>query len=182
MASRASEDEGESPSAAEQAWQQAHNLLTELRPETLQALARFYDEQQLTQETSADTADAAEDGKRHVKEDFRLSQFWYSDDTAETFADEVFHSCTHAAAFVCTPSAFRAFHRKYRSAGSEVGDAPDSRVAAPFEAYLLEVDNRFGDVYGKQFVHFDLFQPPEALPRWCKASTYVHTYVQDTGE
>ena len=140
-----------------------------LRADSLAALASFLAERAAA--VAASVREAEDTGATLLTtEDWELSQFWYDESTARFLAAEVSRCAAEAlsvevsacgsvttgddvsappiiAAFVSSPSAFKAF----RAAGG----APGVR------GVLLEFDARFG-VFGEDFVHFD-YNTPENL-------------------
>ncbi|VFQ69668.1 unnamed protein product [Cuscuta campestris] len=92
-----------------------------------------------------------------VAEDWRLSQFWYDRDTAETVTKEVLTLCetleTPSVACISCPTVF-AYLKK-----------SDPNV----QAQLLEYDQRFSS-YGTEFTFYD-YNKPEGLP-----SSLKHSY------
>ncbi|KAF5355864.1 hypothetical protein D9756_004336 [Leucocoprinus leucothites] len=79
-------------------------------------------------------------------EDWQLSQFWYSTSFANRFADlidELEPSPEASIGFICSPTAFVAFHHLH--------PRPKTR--------LLEVDQRFAVLASRQYVPYDLNEP-----------------------
>ncbi|KAF8985573.1 hypothetical protein BGZ46_003579 [Entomortierella lignicola] len=132
----------------------------ELSPETLKALQQVMKEQQEQQERfeklrqmaeerfdaaqDSNNAEAAEAEKTNknlqgvtmdlFREDWQLSQFWYSDETSEKLAQEILNN-TDANSIVCC-------------------------ISSPTAYVKLMFDTRF-DVYGRQFIHYDYAKPQE---------------------
>jgi hypothetical protein len=145
-----------------------------LSKSTLEALQEF-----LRENASAAT--------NEWKEDFSLSQFWYSDETARLLATEVCWSmscdCELFKTFSCDTAAAPGSWRKDRVAERTKGDdgAPgvshlllesrvsDSRwsrqaVAPQYkDIVIFEFDRRFGELYPEHFQLFD-FNHVELLP------------------
>jgi hypothetical protein len=134
------------------------NELPSLRPETLAALKEFLAEKKLSSERAAHEAEDA-GVCLLTREDWQLSQFWYSETTCRFLAAEV-GRCTGAgggggggapakpalAAFLSSPSAFKAYRAAF--------------PAAP--AVLLEFDERFS-CFGEAFHRYD-YNAPLVLP------------------
>ncbi|TNY17312.1 putative N6-adenine methyltransferase-domain-containing protein [Rhodotorula diobovata] len=146
----------------------------QLDPSTLAALSAFYDEQaeaerqfqelekkaherlEKAREGDAAAADdrmmSVDEFRTLMKEDWQLSQFWYSADFASRFARFLYAHCTSSTriAFLSCPTAY-------------VGFQHENPLR---EAFLFEYDARFGLVAGDKFVKYDLEEPlefPEAL-------------------
>lgn len=121
----------------------------------LQALKEF-----LTEQNGVDTSAATEDDDRGgeevslLSEDWGLSQFWYSPETATAVAEEVLHLCNDGSrpsvACIACPTLF-AYLKKMD---------PD------VSARLLEYDKRF-EQYGNDFTFYD-YNEPEDLPQEMK--------------
>ncbi|KAI8899688.1 putative N6-adenine methyltransferase-domain-containing protein [Globomyces pollinis-pini] len=79
------------------------------------------------------------------KEDWQMSQFWYTNETSNIMATEAVNSTENNAIIGCiaSPSAFLALKK------INLGDR---------KPYVFEIDNRF-NVFGKEFVHYDFNQP-----------------------
>ncbi|XP_071754157.1 EEF1A lysine methyltransferase 1 [Centroberyx gerrardi] len=121
-----------------------------LSAETLAALQEFYDETRNDETDSAAPSDPFAVGA--VEEDWRMSQFWYSDDTATRLAEEVVHEAGEGGRIAClsAPSVYQKLKQGV-VAGSD-------RVSA----VVLEFDRRFA-AYGPEFVFYD-YNAPLALP------------------
>ncbi|PKI42923.1 EEF1A lysine methyltransferase 1 [Punica granatum] len=121
-----------------------------LSSHALAALQEFLSEQ--NQSPAPQTAEEeAEEDVALVSEDWRLSQFWYDRETAETVANEVLSLCVASGsprrvACIACPTLY-AYLKKI-----------DPSVAAQ----LLEYDQRFGQ-YGSDFTFYD-YNQPEELP------------------
>ncbi|MCD7448273.1 hypothetical protein HAX54_040386 [Datura stramonium] len=126
-----------------------------LSSHALEALKEFLAEQSRALEEASSAA--AEDEVSLVSEDWRLSQFWYNRETAETVADEVLNLCrtidSPAVACIACPTLY-AYLKKIDP------NAP---------AQLLEYDKRF-EQYGSEFTFYD-YNLPEDLP-----SSLKHSY------
>ncbi|TKA82104.1 hypothetical protein B0A55_01807 [Friedmanniomyces simplex] len=83
-------------------------------------------------------------------EAFRASQFWYTDKTARTLAEQLLHgaSTETSIAVVSAPSVYLALRNILR----------DEPVTARPMVKLLEYDRRF-EVFGADFVYYDLEHP-----------------------
>ncbi|KAF9206599.1 hypothetical protein BGZ49_002164 [Haplosporangium sp. Z 27] len=146
----------------------------ELSPETLKALQQVMKEQQEQQERfeklrqmaegrfdaaqESNNAEAAEAEKTNknlqgvtmdlFREDWQLSQFWYSDETSEKLAQEILNN-TDANSIVCCISSPTAYVKLMSM------NPPNTN-----NLFLFEFDTRF-DVYGRQFIHYDYAKPQE---------------------
>ncbi|KAH7839333.1 hypothetical protein Vadar_002774 [Vaccinium darrowii] len=85
-----------------------------------------------------------------LAEDWRLSQFWYDQDTAETVANEVLSLC---GSVECASVACIACPTLY---------AYLKKIDPSVSAQLLEYDKRF-EQYGSEFTFYD-YNQPEELP------------------
>uniref|UniRef100_A0A8C5LZY5 EEF1A lysine methyltransferase 1 n=1 Tax=Leptobrachium leishanense TaxID=445787 RepID=A0A8C5LZY5_9ANUR len=118
----------------------------QLSSHTLAALQEFYAEQ--AQKSTRDS----ESDIVSVDEDWQLSQFWYSDETARSLAKEAIDACGENGRIACvsTPS----LYQKLKELSAE-----------GVTVYLLEYDRRFS-VYGEDFIFYDYNDPlnlPERL-------------------
>jgi len=124
--------------------------LPQLSAETFSALAEFYSEQDLREKEQEAARSLAESGADiDWKEDWQLSQFWYSEETAVSLAKAVLDSVSEAGrevrvACVSAPTLYRACKKL----------DPDNKVN--FD--LFEFDKRFA-VYGKNFYFYDYKAP-----------------------
>ncbi|CAI9765933.1 unnamed protein product [Fraxinus pennsylvanica] len=91
-----------------------------------------------------------------VSEDWRLSQFWYDRDTAETIAREVIILCRNVDSPSVACIACPTLYAYLKKIGPEVS------------AQLLEYDKRF-EQYGTEFTFYD-YNQPEDLPLSLKHS------------
>lgn len=91
------------------------------------------------------------EGMKLFKEDWRLSQFWYTDSTADLFADSLLEGADKETviAIVSAPSVFAAIKRK------EEKDIPTKNI------YLLDFDKRFELLAGKEHFLFYDYKKPE---------------------
>nr|XP_043610678.1 EEF1A lysine methyltransferase 1 [Erigeron canadensis] len=117
-----------------------------LSAQTLEALKEFLSEQNLSVTTENDEKEVS-----LVTEDWRLSQFWYDRETAETVAREVHALYTSldpppSVACIACPTLY-AYLKKMHN------DLP---------VQLLEYDKRF-EQYGSEFTYYD-YNEPTSLP------------------
>ncbi|KAF9362138.1 EEF1A lysine methyltransferase 1 [Mortierella sp. AD094] len=143
----------------------------ELSPETLRALQQVMKEQQEQQErfeqlrqqaeerfdaAQENSTDGVEKSGRDLRgitmdffrEDWQLSQFWYSEETSEKLAQEILNN-TDANSIVCCISSPTAYVKLMSM------NPPNTN-----NLFLFEYDTRF-DVYGRQFIHYDYSKPEE---------------------
>ncbi|XP_075887028.1 EEF1A lysine methyltransferase 1 [Nelusetta ayraudi] len=115
-----------------------------LSAHTLAALQEFY------KETRGDPLSTPSDqfSVGALEEDWRMSQFWYSDETATRLAEEVVREAGEGGRIACVsaPSV-------YQKLKQGVVDGSD-RVSAA----VLEYDRRFA-TYGEDFVYYDYNEP-----------------------
>ncbi|XP_037646610.1 EEF1A lysine methyltransferase 1 [Sebastes umbrosus] len=114
-----------------------------LSAQTLAALQEFYDE---TSSAATEPADPLAVGA--MEEDWRLSQFWYSDETATRLAEEAVREAGEGGRIACVsaPSV-------YQKLKQGVVDGSD-RVSVA----VLEFDRRFA-AYGEDFIFYDYNEP-----------------------
>ncbi|XP_016302208.1 protein-lysine N-methyltransferase n6amt2 [Sinocyclocheilus anshuiensis] len=126
----------------------------QLSAATLAALQEFYAESGRTGlEQNSTKTDKFCVGA--VEEDWRMSQFWYSEDTATRLAEEVMQQAGEHGRIACisAPSVYQ----KLKQLESMRSDS--------VSAVLLEFDRRFA-AYGDEFVFYDYNNPlclPEGL-------------------
>ncbi|XP_062862207.1 EEF1A lysine methyltransferase 1 [Trichomycterus rosablanca] len=128
----------------------------QLSAATLAALQEFYAEKEAGHTTvnSSYTVGA-------IKEDWRMSQFWYSDETALRLAEEAIHHAGKRGRIACisAPSVYQ----KLKQLGSERKDE-----SCQVSAVLFEFDQRFA-AYGDEFIFYDynnpLCLPEDVLPQ-----------------
>jgi len=120
----------------------------ELNPETFSALAEFYKEQEERERRQAAALTGA-GVDVDLPEDWQLSQFWYTDATADALARAVAAAVANVErpriACVSAPTLYRALKRL---------DKPNMK------AEVFEYDNRFA-AYGSDFHFFDYKAPLE---------------------
>ena len=118
-------------------------VMNQLSPETLAALMEFYDEKNKTK--------IEEDGFEKIDEDWELSQFWYSKETADKIILLIGNYAKkhkkENIALLCAPSLYRAFLRN-----------KDKLENLNFA--LFEFDKRFS-IFGEDFNFYDLNKPLE---------------------
>lgn len=126
-----------------------------LSANALAALAEFRQEQQQHEEKFQEMFNQTDDefkrrqeGMNLFKEDWQLSQFWYSDDTANLLADALLDGADEdtVIAVVSAPSVYAAILKK--------DNLPTSQI------YLFEFDKRFELMAGKEFFSFYDFKDP----------------------
>ena len=91
-----------------------------------------------------------------VQENFGMSQFWYDDDTQKELANEMLSKCPDGGtiAVLSAPSVINGM--------VNLGKNRDG-------IYIFEFDDRFGETYPTQFVHYD-FNEPLKFPEHLKHS------------
>ena len=118
-------------------------VMSQLSPETLAALMEFYDEKNKTK--------IEEDGFEKIDEDWQLSQFWYTKETADKIILLIGkYAKKHKKeniALLCAPSLYRAYLRNKE-------ELDGLNVA------LFEYDKRFS-IFGDSFNFYDLNKPLE---------------------
>ncbi|CAH8392480.1 unnamed protein product [Eruca vesicaria subsp. sativa] len=132
-----------------------------LSSQALAALQEFIADQNKTVTTTTPPPStlAGEDKVELVTEDWRLSQFWYEPETAETVAEEVFtlssrFSGCRVACIAC-PTLYVYLKKKDPS----------------LNVQLLEYDMRF-ERYGSEFTFYD-YNEPEDLPPHLKHCFHI---------
>ena len=128
--------------------------LPQLSAATFSALAEFYSEQEAREDQQVEARQLAEAGADiDWKEDWQLSQFWYSEETAVSLARALMDSLGEVegarVACVSAPTLYRAAIKV------------DTRNKVNWD--LFEFDKRFA-VYGKHF-HFYDYKAPLAVDR-----------------
>ncbi|MEQ2261196.1 EEF1A lysine methyltransferase 1 [Xenotaenia resolanae] len=121
-----------------------------LSAHTLAALQEFYHETRTHPDQDRMESDPFAVGA--VEEDWRMSQFWYSDETAALLAEEVVREAGEGGRIACVsaPSV-------YQKLKQGVVDGSD-RVSA----FVLEYDRRFA-TYADDFIFYD-YNEPLSLP------------------
>ncbi|XP_036601588.1 EEF1A lysine methyltransferase 1 [Trichosurus vulpecula] len=123
--------------------------IPQLSSHTLAALQEFYDEQQQRK------TDPGEDNKYNIgviEENWQLSQFWYSEETALRLATEAIIAAGKGGRIACVSAP--SVYQKLRELNGE-----------DFSVCILEYDKRFA-VYGEEFIYYDYNDPlnlPEKL-------------------
>ena len=89
-----------------------------------------------------------------VKEDWQLSQFWYSQETAEQLAKMVMEAVKENGRVACVsaPTLYRAI----------------KAINKDFDATVFEYDKRFA-AYGSDFIFYD-YKSPLSVPKECRES------------
>ena len=118
-------------------------VMSQLSPETLAALMEFYDEKNKTK--------IEEDGFEKIDEDWELSQFWYTKETADNIILLIGkYAKKHKKeniALLCAPSLYRAYLR-------------NKEELENLNFALFEYDKRFS-IFGEGFNFYDLNKPLE---------------------
>ncbi|CAJ1079068.1 EEF1A lysine methyltransferase 1 isoform X2 [Xyrichtys novacula] len=117
-----------------------------LSAHTLAALQEFYNETRTSQ--SLDTTPGDQFAVGAVEEDWRMSQFWYSDETATQLAEEVIREAGEGGRIACVSAP--SVYQKLKQGVVEGSD----RVSA----VVLEFDRRFA-TYGDDFIFYDYNEP-----------------------
>ncbi|XP_075418961.1 EEF1A lysine methyltransferase 1 [Tenrec ecaudatus] len=120
---------------------------TQLSPHTLAALQEFYAEQ----ERHTAPGGAAMYTVGALDEDWQLSQFWYSPDTAQRLAEEAMAVAGEGGRIACV-SAPTVYQKLRERRGQAVS------------VYIFEYDRRFA-VYGEEFIFYDYNRPLELPAR-----------------
>ncbi|XP_056097325.1 EEF1A lysine methyltransferase 1 isoform X2 [Rhinichthys klamathensis goyatoka] len=129
----------------------------QLSAATLAALQEFYSESGRTG-PELDSTQTDKFCVGAVEEDWRMSQFWYSEDTATRLAEEVLQQAGEHGRIACisAPSVYQKLKRL------------ESMRSDSVSAVLLEFDRRFA-AYGDEFVFYDynnpLFLSEDLLPQ-----------------
>ncbi|TRY89754.1 hypothetical protein DNTS_000004 [Danionella cerebrum] len=127
-----------------------------LSAETLAALQEFYTESGRT--GGSVRGDPFSVGA--VEEDWRMSQFWYSEETAARLAEEVLQQAGEHGRIACVsaPSVYQKLKQLESSRSQRASTV------------LLEFDRRFA-VYGEEFVFYD-YNNPLCLPEGLLPQTF----------
>lgn len=117
-----------------------------LRPETLAALQGFIEDKQNQDERflKAEQGHGEKLDMSVVQEDWQLSQFWYTDETAEALAKEAMIKAGPTGTIACLSCP--TLYTKLRAMG------------CTNPAKVLEFDKRFA-IHGDDFVYFDYKDP-----------------------
>ncbi|MBN3322790.1 EFMT1 methyltransferase, partial [Atractosteus spatula] len=111
-----------------------------LSSQALAALQEFYQEEQRLASAPAGGLSVGA-----VQEDWRMSQFWYSEETAVRLAEELLSAVGGRGRIACV-SAPSVYQKLKQQKGEEVS------------VVLLEFDRRFS-IYGQDFVFYDYSNP-----------------------
>lgn len=152
------------PQQTEQQEQEDDDDEPTLSPYALEALREFLAEQ--TPSAVAEERESDEERVQLLQEDWRMSQFWYSPETAHTVADEVFSLLNQfsaddaldgppSVACIACPTLFVYLKKMYPNVSAQ----------------LLEYDKRFGQ-YGSDFTFYD-YNLPDELPQAMKHAYQV---------
>ncbi|KAF9596214.1 hypothetical protein IFM89_007896 [Coptis chinensis] len=141
-----------------------------LSSHTLEALKEFLNEQQQNhleeKETSSSSSEVA-----LVAEDWRLSQFWYDQHTAETIVREIQLLCADdtsscSVACIACPTLYAYLKLKFLGVSKDINTyntrlvVPGQKIDPSISVSLLEYDKRF-EQYGSDFTFYDYNQPEE---------------------
>ncbi|KAH8798164.1 N(6)-adenine-specific DNA methyltransferase [Hyaloscypha sp. PMI_1271] len=139
------------------------DMVPVLSTSTLDALKEFYADRDARLKQFEDLKNIAEENASSnipltmdaFAEDWNESQFWYSDKTAKTLAEEVLRGADgkKSIAVVSAPSVFVQLKNLLAESGNDADEKPT--------LYLLEFDRRF-EVFS-EFVFYD-FNDPLSLP------------------
>ena len=120
--------------------------MPQLSADTFSALSEFYKEQEEREQQQVEVRDLIENGKDiDWKEDWQLSQFWYSDETANDLAKAVINAVGDGGRIACisAPTLYRACKKI-------------ENTKVNFD--LFEYDKRFA-AYGENFHFYDYKAP-----------------------
>lgn len=122
----------------------------QLSAAALAALQEFYDEEKSGLAHSSAPVDKYSVGA--VEENWGMSQFWYSDDTATRLAEELIHEAGEGGRIAClsAPSVYQKLKQGVLGGSDGVSAA------------VLEYDRRFA-TYGPDFIFYD-YKDPLSLP------------------
>ncbi|XP_037552955.1 EEF1A lysine methyltransferase 1 [Nematolebias whitei] len=121
-----------------------------LSAHTLHALQEFYKETQTGPDHDTTPSDPFSVGA--VQEDWRMSQFWYSDETAAQLAEELVREAGEGGRIACVsaPSVYQKLKQGVVGGSDQVS------------AVVFEYDRRFS-TYGEDFIFYD-YNEPLSLP------------------
>jgi hypothetical protein len=143
----------------------SEELLAMLSPEARAALDAHRASQR---EAAAALAAAQADGSTEIGEDFGLSQFWYSDESAEEMAQ-----VTVAAARLQRPDASPSNPLRIACISAPSAYKALKRLAFPdVRPFVLEFDRRFAK-YGAEFVFYDFNEPSHLVSEFPESETGV---------
>lgn len=133
-----------------------------LSADTLAALQQFRTEEESRKEHFAKLYQELEDRYDELqkssiddyKEDWQLSQFWYTDETADILARALLEGADEDTV-VCIASAPSVYAAVTRLPADQI---PTKHI------YLLEFDKRFGVMAGKKYFHFYDYNKPDEVP------------------
>nr|XP_057939022.1 EEF1A lysine methyltransferase 1 [Doryrhamphus excisus]XP_057939023.1 EEF1A lysine methyltransferase 1 [Doryrhamphus excisus]XP_057939024.1 EEF1A lysine methyltransferase 1 [Doryrhamphus excisus]XP_057939025.1 EEF1A lysine methyltransferase 1 [Doryrhamphus excisus] len=117
-----------------------------LSEHTLAALRDFYTEQETRSGPGVESTPSEQFAVGAVGEDWRMSQFWYTDETATRLAEELLHEAGEGGRIACV-SAPSVYQKLKQLAG------PDQASVV-----VLEYDRRFS-IYAHDFVFYDYKEP-----------------------
>ena len=120
--------------------------MPQLSADTFSALSEYYKEQEEREQQQVEVRDLIENGKDiDWKEDWQLSQFWYSDETANDLAKAVIQAVGDGGRIACisAPTLYRACKKI-------------ENTKVNFD--LFEYDKRFA-AYGDNFHFYDYKSP-----------------------
>ncbi|SGZ58471.1 CIC11C00000005095 [Sungouiella intermedia] len=147
---------------------------------TLAALQQFRSEEEQRKEHFAKLYQESEDRYDELqkvsiddyKEDWQLSQFWYSDETADILAKALLEGADEDTV-VCIASAPSVYAAVTRLPAEQV---PTKHI------YLLEFDKRFEVMAGKKYFHFYDYNKPEEVPETKSAQAARNLLADINGE
>ncbi|KAI4898133.1 hypothetical protein NFI96_015396 [Prochilodus magdalenae] len=130
--------------------------IPQLSAATLAALEEFYAER-MTEKTQEQPALTDDYSVGAVKEDWHMSQFWYSDETAARLAEEAIQQAGQQGRIACVSAP--SVYQKLKQLESQREDQRESHCVS---SMLFEFDRRFA-AYGDEFVFYD-YNNPLCLP------------------
>lgn len=133
-----------------------------LSSQTFAALAEFYREQEEREQLRGSAGTVEEED---LKEDWQLSQFWYSKETADRLARIVLKVVGSSGRIACVsaPTLYRHLKKLTSTPGED-----DATASSPLSLTVFEYDKRFA-VYGTDFVFYD-YRSPLDIPRELRES------------